>query len=133
MSAGGQGAVMDPYRLEIPPDPDFFTTARLFAAAVARRSGSEAIVDDVKLAVTEAASLLLGASASNAPIAIEASLGGTGLHFSIVRPGAVPDMSPDPDLSDTLLGMDLVRAIFPTLSISESGTGSVSIEFDAPG
>lgn len=121
--------VTEPYRLEIPATADFLPTARMFAAAVATGSGSEVLAGDIKLAVTEAASLLMEMSPTVEPISIEILPTGGGMRFLIARTGQLPEeTSASP--GNLLVGIDLARSFFPSLTVATSGDGKVTITFD---
>ena len=111
----------DAYRLEIPADARFLTTARLFAAAIARQSCDEDVVDDVKLGVTEAVSALLSASGGDGPVFISAHPEPGELRFAVGRAGAAVGMQPGPDPSGPVTGLALARRVLPSLAVDGAG------------
>lgn len=100
--------------LVIPPGPGHVRTARLLAASVARQSGLTAeVVEDVRLAVSEACLLHLGLAQ---PIHIDFDAEDDALAIA-VGPSALPAAS-EPD---SQLAMTLLRAIVPQLELGDSG------------
>lgn len=90
-------------RLEISPTPAHVRTARLVAVAVARQCGvSEALLDEIRLAVGEACSRAVGLHRVHAPTALVAIEFFDELRFGVaVRDCAPPelamaDATPDP-------------------------------------
>ncbi|MBT8199193.1 MAG: ATP-binding protein [Acidimicrobiia bacterium] len=120
--------LMDPYLLEIPRQAEYLTTARLFAGAIARQYAGDSAVDDVKLAVTEAATALLGAGGDGESITFKVTRSGEGIRFAItcVDISSVTEAEKDPE--GTLRGLDLARAVFPSLEVTQpSPTGQTQL------
>lgn len=117
-----------PYRLKIPPDPDLLTTARMFASAVADQTDFDEVVDDIKVAITEGVSLFIGEDPTTRPIMLEVSTEVDHLRFTITGEGPIPDG--DDMVSEPRTGMDLVRALFPSLSLVRDPDGRTRVSFD---
>jgi anti-sigma regulatory factor (Ser/Thr protein kinase) len=78
-------------RLEISPTPAHVRTARLVAAAVARRSGiDEMLLDEIRLAVGEACSRAVGLHRMHAPETLVTLELTDGPRFTVVVTDAVP-------------------------------------------
>ncbi len=120
--------LLQPYLLEVPPRPEFVTTARLFAGTITRQHGFHDAVDDVKLAVSEAVSALITISEHSTPISLEVKRKGDGLSFVLTcnHAGVIIESVTDPE--GTVRGLDLVRAIISSLDVTyEQG---VTITFE---
>jgi anti-sigma regulatory factor (Ser/Thr protein kinase) len=108
-------------RLEISPTPAHVRTARLVAAAVARRSGiDEVLLDEIRLAVGEACSRAVGLHRMHSPQTLVHLELTDGPRFTVVVTDAVPR-----DLAPTELGL---HASMPDpvalVAASSVGTGS---------
>lgn len=116
--------------LVIPPGPEHVRTARLLAASVARQSGfGEDVVDDVRLAVSEAC-LLHGRHA--APIHVD--FDSDELELVV---GVGPQATPQAAEPDSQLAMTLLEAVVPVLEFDDAGmrmswsSGAASVGDDA--
>jgi hypothetical protein len=108
-------------RLEISPTPAHVRTARLVAAAVARRSGiDEVLLDEIRLAVGEACSRAVGLHRMHSPQTLVHLELTDGPRFTVVVTDAVPR-----DLAPTELGL---RGAMPDpvalVAASAAGTGT---------
>jgi len=113
------------FSLEIPTDPTMLSSARLFAAAVAREAGCpEAVLDDVKLAVSEACTDAIRRAAADGSRAIElrAELTPDGLAFRVSGPAGTDDLG-----DDDLDHFSLIAALF-----NDARRDDTSISFTAP-
>lgn len=100
--------------LVIPPGPGHIRTARLLAASVARQSGfTSEVVEDVRLAVSEACLLHLGLAQ---PIHVDFDADDDALVVG-VGPSALPSVA-EPE---SQLAMTLLRAIVPILELGDDG------------
>jgi serine/threonine-protein kinase RsbW len=94
------------------PLPAHVRTARFIAASVARRAGvAETILDEIRLAVSEACSLAVRLHIAHAPdVPVELRLSESEQEFSVqvldavVRPAPVDDLDATLDLTDDDLG-----------------------------
>jgi hypothetical protein len=111
--------------LELAADPALLATARLFATAAARAGGcDDDVVEDVRLAVSEACARSMRGATDGERISIEAHVGLTGVGFVVDGPaGTIGD--------DDIDGLDLVAALFPAAATSADGSRT-SVRFDAP-
>jgi serine/threonine-protein kinase RsbW len=124
--------------LEIPSDAVYISTARLFAAAIARHFGvDEDLVDDLKLAISEAcngAIRLRKAEAGNRPIRIDVSAETTSLSFEIEDAiEAGPSLAGDTtgDLTRGL-SIELIQALFPQAEMLAGPGGGTSLRLSLP-
>jgi anti-sigma regulatory factor (Ser/Thr protein kinase) len=107
-------------RLEISPTPAHVRTARLVAAAVARRSGiDEVLLDEIRLAVGEACSRAVGLHRMHSPQTL-VHLELTDVpRFTVVVTDSVPRV-----LAPTELGADTMPDPVALVAASTAGTGS---------
>jgi len=121
-SASDPGATL---ALELVADPALLATARLFAAAAARAAGcDDDVVEDVRLAVSEACARAIRGASNDERIAIEAHVGPDGVAFLVDGPTATVG-------DDDIDGLDLVATLFPNAATSADG-GRTTVRFDAP-
>jgi anti-sigma regulatory factor (Ser/Thr protein kinase) len=119
--------------------PEHVRTARLVAAAVARRAGvDEAVLDEVRLAVGEACSRAVGLHISNgvdAPVRV--SLTEEEKKFSIevgdqaplpagLRPGSHPDVDDESQADgEDEMGLAVISGLVDDVEVSASETGGL--------
>ena len=121
--AGDEPGADAPFKLELAAEPSLLPTARLFAAGVARQAGcSEERVEDVKLAISEACGVALGAEATS--IRIEARSADGGVVFDI---GPIRDPAGPVDIGgvETPLprGLDLIALVFEDAHLEPTKDG----------
>jgi anti-sigma regulatory factor (Ser/Thr protein kinase) len=89
---GGQNGGPPRFTLEAPLESQYIATARMFAASVARQFDmAEDLIEDVKLAVSEACSRALATGGRDGRLEIAAERRGNRLAFEIVQgKGATP-------------------------------------------
>lgn len=121
-------AVSPPYRLEMPSDSDLLMAARMFAAAVADQTDFEDAAEDIKVAITEGLSLFIGNGPTARPVTLEIAADADRLRFTITGDGRVPDEDGTP--REPLTGMDLVRALFPSVSLVGAPEGGTTMSFE---
>ena len=112
-------------QLEVATDPALLATARLFAAAAARVAGcDDDVVEDVRLAVSEACARSIRGGGDGDRIAIDAHVSLRGVAFVVDGPSG-------PAADQDIDGLDLVAALFPAASTSKDGSRT-TVRFDAP-
>lgn len=130
----------DAFSIELPVDPAYLGAARLFAGTVARNFGcSEGVVEDLKVAISEACTNALIAhreTPGDHPIRLQALAGSDELRFRIEE-GAVPLMDtegtlqtgdhPSTEQVGRLLGVELVRSLFPGASVDRNERGGLDL------
>jgi anti-sigma regulatory factor (Ser/Thr protein kinase) len=117
--------------------PEHVRTARLVAAAVARRAGvDEAVLDEVRLAVGEACTRAVGLHLSNrvdAPVRV--ALTEEEKKFSIevgdesptsagLTPGSHPDVDDETESEDEM-GLAVISGLVDDVEVTTSETGGV--------
>ena len=128
----------EPFLLEFPPEAHYVSTARIFAAGVARSFGAdEDLVEDLKVAVSEACTSAIRARLS-------ARRDADVLLFEAEDTGIVPSGdSPEPVLRSTgstsediarRLSLETIRALFPSTEIvpNHQGGGNIRISLVLP-
>jgi hypothetical protein len=111
--------------LELAADPALLATARLFATAAARAGGcGDDVVEDVRLAVSEACARSMRGATDHERISIEAHVGLTGVVFVVDAPAATIG-------DDDIDGLDLVATLFPS-AVTSAARSRTSVRFDAP-
>ena len=131
----------DAFSIELPVDPAYLGSARLFAGAVARNFGcSDGAVEDLKVAISEACTNALIAHRerrSGHSVRLHALAGREELLFRIEE-GGVPLIEPEDrqtgDHPSTeqlgrLLGVELVRSLFPGASVDRNERGGLDLTF----
>ena len=122
-------AAVDTFSLELPSNPAMLSSARLFAAAVAREAGcAEDLLDDVKLAVSEACTEAIWRSGvgDDDRISLRAEVGHGAVTFEVTGP-----VGQAPAAGDDLDHFSLVRALFHDAR-RHGSDGSSSISFSTP-
>jgi anti-sigma regulatory factor (Ser/Thr protein kinase) len=131
------------YVLEVPALPAHVGTARLFAAAVARRFGAdEDSIEELKLAVSEACTGAIRAQAGDAaaPVRVEAQHDGGRITFSIEADGvdlpwkealddALRELAAPTDDVMTSLSIQLIQGLFEDARIVENPRGGTGVRF----
>lgn len=110
--------------LELVADPALLATARLFAAAAARAAGcDDDVVEDVRLAVSEACARSMRGAHDGDRISIDAHVSLRGVTFVVDGPSG-------PAGDDDIDGLDLIAALFSTASTTGDGSRT-TVRFDA--
>lgn len=101
----------DLLRLEVPTTPSLLSTVRLFVSSAARVAGlGDNATNDLKLAVSEVASAII-ASGHHGTLTVEVAIDASGLSIE------VSPLSPEDLTGDQLHPGDIVRALFPTVTL----------------
>lgn len=124
------------FTLELPADPAYVATARLFAWTLARHFGvSEEVLEDLKLAISEACVRAL-TTAGDRPVAMKAERQAARLAFQVSQ-GATPDVvdaemtTPTPEEMAAGLSMELITALFRDAEVTQQQGGPV-VRFSVP-
>jgi anti-sigma regulatory factor (Ser/Thr protein kinase) len=135
-SAPVPGEAAERFTLEIPGDPAYVATARLFAWTLARHFGvSEELLEDLKLAVSEACVRAL-TTAADRPVAMAAERTAGRLAFQVSQGatpgGGDPEMAtPTPEEMAAGLSMELITALFEDAEVTQ-GHGGPAVHFSVP-
>lgn len=134
--------------LRLPPSAAHVRTARLIAAAMARRSGvGDAALDEVRLAVGEACARAVRVQERQGvgtPVTVEFAETGR-FRVSVVdgakvgsgdeptsSSGAVPGGAPWADLSGDALGLALLGAVVQDLVVDQDAAGGTRVTMSWP-
>lgn len=113
----------DTFTLEMPGTPDHVSTARVFASAIARRFDlDDDVVEDLKLAVSEAFTACLAAreSETHDPVRLELTWDGDRLRVEIEDRSARAEVTTTPGG----WGEDVIRALFEDARIRTDSRGT---------
>ena len=130
--------------LEVPADPSFVGTARMFASASGRMLGvSEESIEDLKVAISEGCTAAIEAqklsSGSEHPMRIDIFVVDGALDVKISHPLGIDDPSGggwDPKtpthLFQRTLGVGLIHALFPQAKWDESSEKGLRLSLTVP-
>ena len=124
------------FTLELPADPAYMATARLFAWTLARQFGvNEETLEDLKLAISEACIRAL-TTAAGQPVAMAAERQAGRLAFQVAQGttpgGADPGMAtPTPEEMAAGLSLELIIALFDDGEVGEE-EGRPVVRFSVP-
>jgi serine/threonine-protein kinase RsbW len=137
---GGSGPSTDPeLELELPSKPEYVRTVRHTVGALARLHGvPEDLIEDIKLAVSEACTTALNGSAdaSSEPIVFRAWNGPDAMILEVLDrgPGPAKEVLGDPDELDTgdlpfetALALPLIRGLVNEVAVSPREGGGSSL------
>ena len=134
----------DQFSLEFACEPDFISTARLFAGAAARYYGcDEDVVQDVKIAISEACTNAVKAHADaliSSPIRVLVREREGRVVFEVVDAGGGFERSNgngsghvDPDaLLESGIGLQIIQALFDDTEVGPNGEGGTTVRFSVP-
>ena len=127
----------DQFRLEFSSDPRFISTARLFAAAVARYYDcDEETVDDIKLAISEACTNAVKADERSLPVGILARPEESAVEFRVVdQAGGFEEPAPGAngeELVEGGIGLQIIRSLFPEAVVEPNPEGGTIVRFSVP-
>jgi anti-sigma regulatory factor (Ser/Thr protein kinase) len=115
-------------RLDMEADPALLGTARLFAASSARLAGcSDDVVEDVRLAVSEACTRAIARAPEDGRVSVETQLVPMGLEVEVRGPAVEPL---EPTVREAV-DIDLVPALFPDTE-ERLAEGTLTVRFLAP-
>jgi anti-sigma regulatory factor (Ser/Thr protein kinase) len=131
------------FLLEFPPEAHYVSTARIFAAGIARTFGTdEEMVEDLKIAVSEACTNAIKAredGAAGGPVRLSVRRDADLLSFEAEDTGIVPaGDGPEPVIPSTgstsediarRLSLETIRALFPSTEIVPGHQGGGNIRF----
>lgn len=126
-----------PERLELrlPPDPEAIATARLFAAATARRIGfGEDEIDDIRLGISEGVTNAIRAhlaSGISDPVTLVALVSPESITYEVIDngPGFDPDnIQPDPDINGRY-GLAVMRSLFVDATVARNEDRGMTLRF----
>lgn len=128
MSSGGER-----FTLELPRDPAFVATARMFASSLARHFEiGEDTVEDLKLAISEACTRALAALDTDRSLSVSAARDDGRLVFEISQgelPQPADEDTPATEALAAGLGLELITALFEDAEIATDAEGLPVVRF----
>jgi hypothetical protein len=119
----------DSFLLQIPAVAVYLGTARSFSSQIAQHAGfDEAMVEDVKLAVSEACAGSVGPPGSDGRVVVRSWLEHRIVAFEVEGTG---DLAQDGS-QDGPARIDLIRTLFPDMSLARHGGGRTTVRFTLP-
>jgi serine/threonine-protein kinase RsbW len=134
----------DQFSLEFTSEPDFISTARLFAGAAARYYGcDEDAVQDVKIAVSEACTNAVKAHGSaliSTPVRVVVRPDGDRVEFQVVDAGGGFKHEGNgggrrmdaETLLESGIGLQIIQALFPDTEVGPNSEGGTTVRFSVP-
>jgi serine/threonine-protein kinase RsbW len=132
----------DQFRLEFSSEPDFISTARLFAGAAARYYGcDEDVVQDVKIAISEACTNAVkahGTALVAMPVRVIVQPADDRIEFQVVDAGGGFERSggngkraaaPDDALLESGIGLHIIQSLFPDADVGPNAEGGTTVRF----
>lgn len=124
------------FSLEIPADPAYVATARLFSAAVGRQFGvEEERVEDLKVAISEACTVVMREGSGSVLVRTEER--DRALGFELFGSGTVAatlEEEGTPQDFSKGVAAEMIRALFEGAAIETSERGTrVAFSIEAPG
>jgi hypothetical protein len=117
------------FEIELPGDPAYVATARMFASSLARQVGvEEEMLDDLKLAVSEACARALGFAAAGDGLRVKAHLAEDRLVFEIPQGSGSASPPPTGDLAPGL-SLELVTVLFDDAEVIQDDDGTPAVRF----
>jgi serine/threonine-protein kinase RsbW len=125
------------FTLQVPSDPAYVATARMFSSAVARQfQAGEDEVEELKLAVSEACTgSMRQVMGSEGRVRVTVRHDPPVLWFEVSRAESEPadgEVTPHPDDMATGLGLEIVRALFEDAELARSEEGDPVVRFSVP-
>ena len=125
------------FTLELPSDPAFITTARMFACSLARHFDMEESVDDLTLAISEACTRALAAESTNGSLFVRVMLDDGRLVFEIPQgdlraPADSDTPTPSHEAMAAGLSLELITALFEDTAMAVDEQGGPVLRFSIP-
>jgi anti-sigma regulatory factor (Ser/Thr protein kinase) len=128
-------ATAERFSLELPGDPAFMATARMFASSLARHFEiEEDVVEDLKVAISEACARALASKTPDQPVTLRIARDEERLVFEVsqgdLRPAAAGE-TPTPSHEELAAGMslELITALFEDAELSSDDQGAAVVRF----
>jgi hypothetical protein len=120
--------------LEFPAEAQHVGTARSFASALVRQlGGADEMVEDVKLAVSEACTDTVVSLGGRGAMQVRGYPGSVGLRLEIDAPGRFEELQGDGPGSavSSAARLELIRSLFPDADLAEGADGPI-LRFTVP-
>lgn len=123
----------DRFLIELRPDPAYVAPARTFAYELARQSGvAEELLDDVKVAVSEACTRALGSTGHPDGLRVKAERRGDRLFFEIPQGETPPAATSTTDRLTAALSLELITVLFEDGEATVDQDGVPVVRFSVP-
>ena len=126
------------FTLQLPSDPAFISTARMFACSLARHfEMEEETVEDLTLAISEACTRALAAESTNGSIFLSVAWHEGRLVFEVQQgdlraPAATDTPTPSHEAMAAGLSLELVTALFQDAELAVDERGQPVLRFSIP-
>jgi hypothetical protein len=125
------------FTLELPSDPAFISTARMFACSLARHFDMEESVDDLTLAISEACTRALAAESTNGSLFVRVMREDGRLTFEIPQgdlraPADGDTPTPSHEAMAAGLSLELITALFEDAAMTVDEQGQPVLRFSIP-
>ena len=126
------------FTLELPSDPAFISTARMFVCSLARHfEMEEEVIDDLTLAISEACTRALAAERTNGSLFVSAARSDGRLVFEIPQgdlrePAATDTPTPSHEALAAGLSLELITALFQDAEMAVGDQGTPVLRFSIP-
>jgi hypothetical protein len=129
---GGHNGGPPRFTLEAPLESQYIATARMFAASVARQfDTAEDLIEDLKLAVSEACSRALVTGGREGRLQLVAERRGDRLAFEIDQGSGTSKSDGGTEGLDAALHLELIAALFEDAESVVRPDGTMVIRFSA--
>ncbi len=126
------------FTLELPSDPAFISTARMFVCSLARHfEMDEEVIEDLTLAISEACTRALAAKETNGSLSVSASRDDGRLTFEVPQgelraPAAADTPTPSHEAMAAGLSLELITALFQDAEITVGEHDRPVLRFSIP-
>lgn len=119
----------DTFVLQIPPLAAHLGTARTFVSQIVQHAGfDDGVVEDVKLAISEACAGSVDPAAPGERVVVRSTLGSEMVAFEVEGTG---DFAPEGSGEDPAR-LDLIRTLFPDTTLDTHEDGRTTVSFTLP-
>lgn len=121
------------FLIELRPDPAYVAPARTFAYELARQAGvAEELLDDIKVAVSEACNRALGSTGLPDGLRVKAERRADRLFFEIPQGEARAASSSTTDRLTAALSLELITVLFEDGEATVDEDGASVVRFSVP-
>lgn len=126
------------FTLELPSDPAFISTARMFVCSLARHfEMDEEVIEDLTLAISEACTRALAAEGTNGSLSVSAARTDGRLVFEIPQgdlrqPPKAETPTPSHEAMAASLSLELITALFEDAEMAVGEQGLPVLRFSIP-
>jgi anti-sigma regulatory factor (Ser/Thr protein kinase) len=126
------------FTLQLPSDPAFISTARMFACSLARHfEMEEETVEDLTLAISEACTRALAAESTNSSMFLRVASHDGRLVFEVQQgdlrtPAETETPTPSHEAMAAGLSLELITALFQDATVATDEQGQSVLRFSIP-